>query len=469
MLRNIIFKLFILLATTNLVGQKTKINYFKNKQISYQRWYGTDNLKDSVKVFYKTGALDEVFYYDDKERFHGRCLKYTNDGKVMTEWTFHHGKLIYRKDLNLVFTSKNKKYILQNVANVNKINSLIIENPRNQKLYYSRASYRSRLNNLILAENDLIRFKEILQQNTSNQSDYSRRTSLSNCYDKLASVYSKLGHKELSLYYHFEAYLQLPVNGRLNYNLGANFSFYEYPDLALHYLYKTTAQSPKHTFANWGLAITHLNLKNYSKALNHINVCFNNEETLHKLTTGASDKGIRATKGVISYHLKEYKQARKNLCDAVKIKKDNSYAMFYLSKLYQEKGNKLKAKKWLKKAEENGYSKIHGSSTATNNNKITLTSNIITNTNQTAIILKNYRDTNFLYTIHDLKGNLITSSTSNLSKINVASLQNGLYKLNIKDNNNSSSLPFIIDIQDQQLLKTLRTEKRKHKKRKKQK
>ncbi|MGY5351302.1 tetratricopeptide repeat protein [Wenyingzhuangia sp. IMCC45533] len=457
--------MIILLLATNLCAQKTKTNRFKNHKVSLKTWFNSDNKKDSTKVYYKNGKINEEFYYDDRELFHGKAFKYTQEGKVMTEWEFFHGKLISREDLNLVYTCKNKEYILAKVKGIEYLNNSIQKNPNNNRLRIARASHRSYLNNLILAEYELNLVRVYLESDNKSTSDYDFRKLLSTCYDSLASVYAKLGDENKSLHYHFEAYQQLPVEGRLVYNLGSSFSQYNYPDLALSYLYKTTSRAPKHTFANWGLARTHLNLGNYNKALTHVEICFNNEETLHKLTTGASDKGIRALRGVINYQLGDYKQAKRYLKQATKIKKDNSYAMYYLSKSYEATHQPSKAKKWLKKAEKNYYFKIfRGHSAAkhvSNLEIITSKRNLLIDLNKH--VNQNHKDLS--YTLYDLNDNLIKADKSENNTLDLSSVENGLYTLQVETRKELIKFLLAVDIEDTPLVNQLRALAKKHKKR----
>lgn len=110
-LLSFIFSLNLTLKANPTIKKKNKGNktyLYNDGVVSMKRWYNGDKKIDSVKTYYKTGELDEAFYYPEG-RLNGKSYKYNKEGKKLVTWTFKNGKLLKRQDHKIIFNKKNEK------------------------------------------------------------------------------------------------------------------------------------------------------------------------------------------------------------------------------------------------------------------------------------------------------------------------------------------------------------------------
>ncbi|NIJ45214.1 tetratricopeptide (TPR) repeat protein [Wenyingzhuangia heitensis] len=455
--KNYLIAIGILFSTVCAKAQTQTTLYFRNGQVSCVSWYNNHQKLDSLKTYYRTGQLNESFYYDAKSEFNGRCSQYNEDGSVKTKWLFEHGEMIKRVDDNIKYTDKNKVYILNKISSLEQINMDIklYENKKNtyyKGLVFKRAKLRGQLNENTLALHDYIL---IIKEWELKKETPGTKKMLSHLYDEIAGFYAKLDIVDIGIHYKLKAIRTNPTENRLNYNLGAYFNYVNQLDLALHYLYKTTNKAPRHPFANWGLGMAHIKLGNYEKAIEHLNICFSNEESLHRLTTGAADEGIRALRGTAYANLGKVKEAKKDLIDAIDLKQDNSYAMFQLGLLYYKTGNEKKAKKWMTKAKKLGYDKKHYDtsidyylSIGCIKEKENLPAKVIApslalNPIQTDTYLLDSDLHDFDFYVYDYLNELVYYGKSKDQNINLEKLKPGFYILKIKSEPKEISIKII--------------------------
>ena len=147
----IVFLVFQNQITAQKSGSVNKV-FFKNGLVAKEFYLGADQKIDSVKTYHKEGGLNEKFYYDDNNQFHGICEQFTTEGKLKSTWVFVHGNLIrtthHIKESNL----KNKKTVEFNYDNIDKRDMILKGNPNDKQAIYSRAASREYLQNNVLAE-----------------------------------------------------------------------------------------------------------------------------------------------------------------------------------------------------------------------------------------------------------------------------------------------------------------------------
>lgn len=114
----LIFPLLVLSQTNNNdTSNKVHRHYYKDKVISVEVWKGRDKITDSLKTYYNSGKINEVFYYDDKGHKNTNCFQYNKQGEKQVTWNFSHGKLLSRTDHKLPFNNKETEEIAKKIFN----------------------------------------------------------------------------------------------------------------------------------------------------------------------------------------------------------------------------------------------------------------------------------------------------------------------------------------------------------------
>lgn len=433
--------------------------YFKNGSIAKEFWLNSNKKKDSVKTYYKSGKKNEVFYYDDNEKFNGTCQQFTAEGKLKTAWLFEHGKLIKRTDYILEYNNKNQAKVEETLAQITDANNKLKENPNDFSLLYKRANARKILKNYILAEDDFIKFKNIFEEPDEIKIKPDKR--LANVYDNLASVYKHYEMENQAIHYQILAINENPADIRLTYNLGSYLHQIGQNQLAVHFLKEVIKRSPDNAFANWALAGSYLDLGQYELALKYVNIAMLKEETLYKSGSGTEENDLKTIRGFAYHKLGKTQLALADLNNALQINPKNAAATKYLGVIYADLGEKTRACGYFQKAKQLDYElKYYPKSLdefiqktcGTNNpdsvkstnqipesNSIYITStdlSYITNTN--AVEASN----DFSCKIYDIDSHLI-KETSLCRTIEIENLTAGLYILDIKKENETKTFKLL--------------------------
>ena len=448
--------LFLLQITFLSFSQNNKVekSYYRDSIVSYEAWYGKDNLKDSVKTYYNTGSQKEVFYFDDNDKIHGICFQFDQQKNKMVEWKFKHGKLKSRKDFLLDFNKKNKAQVRKNINTLKSINEKTNFNPKSLKDFYIRAGARMRLENTFLALLDFQKVERFLNQK-SESIEVSKQFK-SNLYDKLGSTYATFENKNLAISYKLKAIQFQPHKSVYKYNLGSFFYQIKEYQLAISYLERVIAKNKNHDFANWIFGAIYSDLEQYEKALKHINIAIDREDHLYEHSIGKAELDLRTIRGLVYHKLGETEKGILDLKEALNINKNNSFAHRNLGVVYYENKEYDLACTHLQKAKELNYEKKHDRNdlnifleSACNKKEIVLIQKdkqpfIYPNPTKDILYIKNYDEASFNYKIYNHYSKLIQKGVSSETSFNISSLPKGLYILKISDLENKESKSFKI-------------------------
>lgn len=445
----------IVYAQTSGIGKTVTLTY-DDGIIAKNKWYNIEDKIDSLKTYYKTGELNESFYYDEKGKFHGLCTQQDKKGKQLTSWKFEHGKLKERIDHEKVYNSKNKEQRLKRYQIIEKSNQRLKD-----KFYFSamisRAYARSFLGNSVLAERDFFIIKNRFEKYKENPktAKYITAKKMASVYDVIASQYARYEDEDRAIHFKYLALKTNPTEGRLVYNLGGYLIMMKSYKLGIHYLNKVIQKAPKHPFANWALGIAHADLENYELALTHINTAYLNEKSINKLSIGTAERDLITMKGYLQHKLGDSELGIQNLNEALEINSDNSFAMRYLGEVYYDLENYEKACDLLTKATESGYEKKHDRDDLqyfidqacfeVENNYVALKDlpSLAPNpvVNYTEVV--NYPYQNFKFQIADYNSIIVLQGTADGTTINVSTLKPGLYILLLENGENPISIKLI--------------------------
>lgn len=444
----------------------TKNIFFKNGLIAKEFWFNYNKKTDSLKTYYKTGKINEIFYYDDNEMFNGTCRQFTSEGKLKTTWLFEHGKLIKRTDYILEYNIKNQTKVEETLAQITDSNNKLKENPNDLSLLYKRANARKILKNYILAEDDFIKLKNILEKPTVNKTGEQNKR-LANTYDNLASIYKHYDIENQAIHYQILAINENPTDIRLTYNLGSYLHEINQNRLAVHFLKEILKKSPDNTFANWALAGSYLDLDQYELALKHINIAFLKEENIYKFGSGTEENDLKTIRGLSYHKLGKTQLGLTDLNDALQINPKNSTANKYLGIIYSDLGQNTRACGYFQKAKQLGYEQkyypknveefiektcnVNKVNSAKSTNQSLESNSIYITTKDLPYILTNtiadstetLKSSSFNYEIYDIESNLIHQENSANKTIEIKDLPVGLYILIIKKENETKTFKLI--------------------------
>ena len=202
-MKKIIFLLVLTLLLSNCKSKKIVVSapkivteFFNDGLPAKKSYYGKTATVDSIKTFYKTGKLKEVFFYNKKGNYHGECYQLDESSNLMVTWKFSNGYLKSRTDHNIPSNKNNKSKITKYHEALLKVNKALRQSPNNTKLLFIQAYARNVLGNsllsldssLALIENDNIPIKS--------------KVSL---YEILAQVYSTYENENYTIQYKVKA------------------------------------------------------------------------------------------------------------------------------------------------------------------------------------------------------------------------------------------------------------------------
>jgi tetratricopeptide (TPR) repeat protein len=471
----------LLLITTLASGQsekKPKVEklFFKGGEIAKENFIGPEKTIDSIKTYYQSGQLDERFYFNKKGQLDGLGLKNSEDGMVMVTWLYKKGVLLERKDyLKKPSNIKTKKQVDFNYANIKSCDSILKINPKRVEIIYSRACSQNYLGENILSEIDFVFLKNSLEKLKSNtpstntlvRDDINKK--LADVYGRLSTIYNRFDNQLLSLEYLYKAVQANPTSNIHRYNLGAAFATQvEDYRLALYYLNEVVQEKPNHNFANWVLGLIYLELEEYQKSLNCLNIAFKGEGGLYENGYGTVESDLRTLRGLVYHKLGKTDLGITNLNKALEINDKNSMAHKHLGIIYQDLGNNEKACEYFQKSRTLGYEKKYPKKNLSSFiNKTCMVANSIAmiptekeaeskaeNDNQKSVSITekpikdlpyiapnpaenfvevfNFDGLNFDFTIYNVAGSQISKGVSNLKTIQVADIPSGFYILIIE-------------------------------------
>lgn len=453
---------FFLIFSKSMIAQsknngRVLKTFFKNGLIAKEIYSGIDEKYDSIKTYHITGGLDERFYFTMNNRIDGLCEKFSSEGKLQTTWIFKNGVLINRTDNFKEFNAKNKETAEYNYDNIVKTNLQLKTDPNNLGLIWSRASSRIYLKDNILAEMDFLMLKsqlEIIKSIPSEAIKYPRiNQDLAEIYSRLASLYSRFENDNLAVDYQLKAVQTDPDEIRHVLNLGGTLASetHEYR-LAIYYLNQVISKVPNHNFANWALGAAYLEMEQYQKAADCINLAFENEANLYIYGYGTSENDLRTIRGLAYHKLGKTALGIKDLKEALRINDKNSVANKYFGIVNDDLGDSQKACEYFQKSRELGYEKKYYNKSLEsyikkackeNASKITDSKSILNispkdlpyigpNPAENFVEVFNYPYSNFSYDINDMGGKSVGHGIANNKTIQVSGIPSGLYILTIE-------------------------------------
>lgn len=452
-----IFFYFLLIPICLLAQKKenkVKRIYYNDNIIAFERYYGDYKKIDSIKTYYKSGELDELFYFDENY-YQGESYKFNRKGERITTWDFNKGKLISRVDHKISFNKKTKEKVQKAYTQIKEVNEAIKKNPNSLKSRYKRARYRRYLGNKVLALNDFKkiekRFKKIQKKETIPEK------LLGGLYDHLAGIYSSYEMENKTIHYKLKAIQASPKESRLYNNLGTYLVKKKQYRLGINYLNKAIEMVPNHSFANWSLSKAYTDLEDYEKAMTCVNIAFENETSIYKRGSKISERDLRTIRGLLHHKLNDSDKGIADLKEALNINSNNSFALRNLGVIYHDLEEYNKSCDLLQKSRELGYEKIHDrldledyleyscNNKASENNVLKFHDKpyIYPNPAKDIIRINNFNFENFNYSIYNFESKLIHQGKAKNNMISVSNLPTGLYILKIETNNEMNTFKLI--------------------------
>ncbi|RVT78270.1 tetratricopeptide repeat protein [Flavobacterium sufflavum] len=445
------------------INTKDYKRYYKDKVISMEVWKGSDKIMDSMKTYHSNGKINEVFYFDDKGRRDSYSFQYNDQGEKLVTWNFSHGKLLSRTDHKLPFNNKeteeNAKKYLQLLT---ELNTRTNYNPTNLWDLFNRGDLRARLGNRFLALDDLRKVEWIVNKNNkdttrviSEAAKRSRKNFESTLYDIFANLYGELEMENAANQYYVKAMAAAPEDYRILYNFGNYLLEKKSTDLARYYLEKIVAVHSEHGHARWGLARLYSDIGEYKKAMESITIAFKKEKAIIAHSSNYGGRDLRTTRGLLYHKLGESEKGIQDLKEALKMDKNNSYAMKNLGIIYLDQKKYSRACELFEKAKALGYTLVYDENdlatlieSACNNVPQVETVSIpkpfvFPNPATTVITIKNYDYKNFDYDFFDFESNAILHGKSTDGTIDVSKLNTGFYILKISNTDSPQTFKII--------------------------
>lgn len=440
------YLIFILLIPYQLIAQEnTKIArvFYNDSILAIEKWYGNDKKTDSIKSYYKSGELDEEFYFFNG-RLHGLSYKFNKRGEKVTTWGFKNGRLLKRTDHIIEFNKKTEEKAKRYHKKLKETNIAIKKNPKSTKLRFQRARIRRYLGNYTLALND---FKKIEKKMLKLQKTKELPKKLvGSVFDHLAGIYSYYEMENHTIHYKVKAIIASPKESRLYYNLGNYLVKNKYYRLGTTFLNRAIEMVPGHSFANWGLSAAYTDLDDYEKAMTCVNIAFKNETTLYERGIGNSERDLRTIRGYLYHKLGESDKGILDLEEALNINSNNTFALRNLGVIYHDLGDYNTSCELLEKAKRLGYEKIHDRYDLQSyldyscDNKVSERKPIkfselpyvYPNPAIDKVNIKNFNFENFNYRIFNFESELMVQGKAKNKTVNISNLKIGLYILEIE-------------------------------------
>jgi tetratricopeptide (TPR) repeat protein len=463
-MKHVIFFIVILISTVSFATQSpvqktdnVKRVFYNDGVLAIEKWYGNNQKLDSLKTYHKSGELNELFYYNNG-RYQGKSYKFNRFGEKLTTWEFNNGILVNRIDHKIEYNKTDEEKVKQQHARLRELNQQLKVNPKNFGAVYSRAHIRYMRGNHTLALHDFNNIEKYLLK--INNPKITPTKPLSSIYDCIGAIYSSYEMENQAIHYRYKAVKTAPDDMRLHFNLGAYLYTVKSYRLAINYLDKVLTKWKNHAFTHRVLAALYTDFEDYEKALQHINIAFQNEAQLIKLGDGNLERDLRTIRGFLYHKLGDSEKGIADLEEALNINKDNSFAFRNLGVIYHDLGNYEKACEYLQKAKDLGYEKIHDRYDLQTYLEHSCQSNIVSELEieaKTEIALEPVQIIklidkpfvhpnpavgivnvekidfeNFNFEIYDFESKLIKQGISNNKSVDFSGLPSGLYILNIE-------------------------------------
>ncbi|GAB1309250.1 hypothetical protein KH5_19330 [Urechidicola sp. KH5] len=420
---------------------KVSSDYYRDSIVSLSTWYGKNKSIDSIKSYYKSGQLDEAFYFKNGQ-IHGEAYKYSKEGDLLTLWKFSNGDLIRRKDIKIDYSYMRKDKMDSNIEKLKKINKEF--NSKSFVDIYKRAYCRLQAKNYILAVKD---YKFLLKNVMRNPKIPPRAK---------RDIHQGLGF----IYNHFEQDVRAMHFKKLVLDFDNtdttevyNFAAYLYEiksyRLSISYLNQVLEVWPNHGFSHWLLSAIYMELEDFDKAYFHINKAYAKKEHILKRNFYKNDFSLETIKGYVNYKQGNTDLGIDNLEAAIKIKESNSVAYRYLGIIHYEIENFDKACKLFKRADELGYEKVHdrndlapyleaacsNSKNISPKNNIAQRPYIYPNPAVNVVQIKNLNQKEFFFKIYNYESKMVSEGNVKDGKIDFSNLKPGVYILKILTSN----------------------------------
>lgn len=423
--------------------------FYNDHTVSVEIWYGPDKKPDSTKTFYPNGKLNEIFYYD-KGLKNGESFQYNKQGEKLVAWNYLQGKLVSRTDHKLPFGKDREESVKKALKLLTDINIKTNYNPTSVNDLYNRGVLSISLGNTTLALEDLKKVEYSIDKDPKNKalSDSlaeKKDVFRSKLYDRLASIYALLDMDSFAYNYYFKAIKNAPDDLRILYNFAALLQDRKAYDLASYYLEKIVAQKPDAADARWALAKLYSDTGEYQKAMDNITIAFKYEKAIIERNTPYAGRNLRTTRGLLYHKLGESNKGIADLKEALKMDKNNSYAMKNLGIIYLDQQKYKKACELFQIANELKYSLVYDETdlpslleSACNSIPLQVTDIkkplVSPNPVSTIVSVENF-DLSFDYEVFSFESVSVLKGKSTDGKIDVSTLSSGFYVLKVTAGN----------------------------------
>lgn len=352
-----IIKLLLLLVPFLSFAQRSNLYkglaskvYYKNGNLRVERQYDGGKIL-SYKTFYKSGAIQSNFIFNEKGRHDSIANFYYPNGNVKTEWKYKKGVVKKRIDYTLDGeVVKGKK----DYDKIRKLNQYIAQDRNDLTKVFKRGKLNSKLG---FHDHALEDFNFIISKLKPR---LVRQSSQRSIYHVLAINYTQTEDYEKALKYNYKALAIQSDNQSVLNNLGWLLIRAKDYDLALSYLDKCHEVNPENHYAFSNKATIYLEKGDYKKALSFIEKAIADKRS-HKLSKRSvwEERTIWATRGEIYYRLGRLDEAIKDLEKALEENPVNSYAYRCLALVYKAKDQNNEACNSLALAKEYKYDKAY--------------------------------------------------------------------------------------------------------------
>lgn len=425
--------------------------FYNDHTVSVEIWYGPDQKPDSTKTFYPNGKLNEIFYYD-KGLKNGDSFQYNKQGEKLVTLNYSHGKLVSRTDHKLPFGKDREESVKKALQLLTDINTRTNYNPVKVNDLYNRGVLSISLGNTTLALEDLKKVEYSIDKDPKNKalSDSlaeKKDAFRGKLYDRLASIYASLDMDSFAFNYYFKAIKNAPDDLHILYNFAALLQDRKAYDLARYYLEKIVTQKPEMADARWALAQLYSDTGEYQKAMDNITIAFKSEKAITERNAFYGGRNLKTIRGLLYHKLGESDKGITDLKDALKVDKNNSYAMKNLGIIYLDQHKYKKACEFFRSANELKYSLVYDETdlpslieSACNNTKPKVPDIkkpvISPNPVSTIVSVENF-DLNFDYEFFSFESVSVLKGKSTDGKIDVSTLASGFYVLKVVAGNST--------------------------------
>ncbi|KAA5823482.1 tetratricopeptide repeat protein [Algibacter amylolyticus] len=353
----------------NVIANNKPITHSSEKEITHAyrdgtasqiEWYNSKGKIDSLKSYYKTGELNESFYFL-KGKYHGKSYKHNKNGEILTIWTFNKGLFINREDPRIEFSAKTEIQTKELHESLKEVLSQFKTSQNNLKYRLKLESIRKKLGNYTLALSDLNKIETLVNNYALRKKIKTPKSILASIYERKGNIYSYLEMDEKALLFLEKALKEDPDNTRIMYNLSAHLLSTKSYNRAKLYLHKVITLKPTHSFANRSLSEYYIEHKDFKKAKYHNDIALTNEESLLKYSHPELENDLRTQRGLIFHKLGDNEAAIKILNEVIRLNKSNSYAYRNLGIIYYDLKNLTLAYDYLNKAKALGFIKKYDS------------------------------------------------------------------------------------------------------------